>query len=140
MNVQPTGNPDTPESTPQDRTLENIVTALNRGEILLKIVGDFSTAALQKLEVFNISQLGNPDTLMAMDIYDRPLTDVTDLLTSKGIKFDRTKQVTEVADEEAHTLQNLGTMAWKVPSGSNVELLINRERVVGIRVLGAQKP
>jgi hypothetical protein len=139
MNTEPAGSSDTPESTPEDRTFDNIVTALNRGEALLKIVGDFSAAALQKLEVFNLSQLGNPDTLMAMDIYDRSLTEVTDLLDSKGIKFDRTKQVTEVADEEAHTLQNLGTMAWKVPSGSNVELLINRERVVGIRVLGEQK-
>jgi hypothetical protein len=140
MNTEPAGSSDTPESTPEDRTFDNIVTALNRGEALLKIVGDFSAAALQKLEVFNLSQLGNPDTLMAMDIYDRSLTEVTDLLDSKGIKFDRTKQVIEVADEEAHTLQNLGTMAWKVPSGSSVELLINRKRVVGIRVIGAQKP
>jgi hypothetical protein len=139
MNKTPENSSDDANVSPTDRTLANIITVLNRGQALLNIVGDFSAAALQQLEVFNISQLANPDTLTAMDIYDRPLTEVTDLLNNKGIKFDRTKHVTEVADEEAHTLQNLGTMARKVPSGSSVELLINRERVVGIRVVGEQK-
>jgi hypothetical protein len=136
MNVQPTGNPDTPESTPQDRTLENIVTALNRGEALIKMVGDFSTAALQKLEVFNLSQLGNPDTLMAMDIYDRPLTEVKELLQNRKIQFNVAKNVSE---SEIHTLNNLGSMAWKIPSGSRVELLTHQDRVLGIRVVGEQK-
>jgi hypothetical protein len=136
MNVEPDKNPDQPKSVPQDRTLENIVTALNRGEALLKIVGDFSTAALQQLEVFNISQLANPDTLTAMDIYDRPLTEVKKLLQSKNIQFNNPKTVTE---EEAHNLNNLGLIAWKIPFGSRVELLTHQDRVLGIRVIGEQK-
>ena len=139
MNTTPENSSNIPQSVPQDRSLDNIVMALNRGEALLKIVGDFSSAALQKLEVLSLSQLTNPDTLTALDIYDRPLTEVTDLLNSKGIKFDRTKQVTKVAAEEAHTLKNLGSMAWKIPPGSSVELLINQERVIGIRLLGERK-
>jgi hypothetical protein len=137
MNTEPAGNPDIPKATAPDRTFDNIVTALNRGEALLKIVGDFSTSALQKLEVFSLSQLTNPDTLTAMDIYDRPLTEVKELLHSKNIQFNEPQNVTE---EEAHTLRNLGAMAWKVPSGSSVELLTHQDRVVGIRVIGEQKP
>jgi hypothetical protein len=136
MNIEPDKNPDRPKSVPQDRTLENIVTALNRGEALLKIVGDFSTAALQQLEVFNISQLANPDTLTAMDIYDRPLTEVTKLLQSRKIQFNIAKNVTET---EIHNLNNLGSMAWKIPLGSRVELLTHQDRVLGIRVIGEQK-
>ena len=137
MNTAPENSSNIPESAPQDRTLDNIVMALNRGEALLKIVGDFSTAALQKLEVFRLSQLTNPDTLTAMDLYDRPLTEVRELLHSKKIEFNDPKNVTE---EEAHTLKNFGSIAWKIPSGSNVELLINQERVIGIRLLGEQTP
>lgn len=136
MNTAPENSSDTPESAPQDRTLENIVTVLNRGEALLKIVGDFSTAALQKLEVFRLSQLSDPDTLTAMDIYDRPLEEVTALLHSKNISFNDPKKVTQ---KEAHTLRNLGAMAWKVPPGSRVELLTYQDRVIGIQVLGEQK-
>jgi hypothetical protein len=136
MNIEPDKNPDRPKSVPQDRTLENIVTALNRGEALLKIVGDFSTAALQQLEVFNLSQLANPDTLTAMDIYDRPLAEVTKLLQSRKIQFNIAKNVTET---EIHNLNNLGSMAWKIPLGSRVELLTHQDRVLGIRVIGEQK-
>jgi len=137
MNTAPKNNSNTPESAPQDRTLDNIVMALNRGEALLKIVGDFSTAALQKLEVFRLSQLTNPDTLTAMDLYDRPLTEVRELLNSKNIHFNKSKNVTE---QEAHTLKNFGSMAWKVPPNSKIELLIHQDRVIGIRLLGEQKP
>jgi hypothetical protein len=137
MNTEPAGNPDIPEATLPDRTFDNIVTALNRGEALLKMVGDFSTSALQKLEVLNISQLANPDILTAMDIYDRPLKDVTDLLKEKGIKFGKPKPVNP---EEAHTLQNLGATIAKLPPNSSVELLTHQDRVIGIRVLGEKKP
>jgi hypothetical protein len=62
---------------------------------------------------------------------------VKDLLHSKNIQFNDPKNVTE---DEAHTLKNFGSMAWKIPPGSSVELLINQERVIGIRLLGEQKP
>jgi hypothetical protein len=136
MNATLKNSANNPEPTPEDRTLENIVMAIDRGRSLLAIVGDFANAALEKLDVLRISELANPDILTVMDLYDRPLDEeVRNLLTRNNIQFTETK----VNDREAYSLRNLGLSIGKLPSGSSVELLTHQDRVVGIRVVGEPK-
>ncbi|MEH1867447.1 MAG: hypothetical protein V7K69_20890 [Nostoc sp.] len=136
MNTIPQNNSNTPKPVPQDRVFENIVTAINRSQALLKIAGDFSASVLEKVKVLKISQLANPDTITAMDIYDRPLEEVRILLDRQSIQSTEMKIVNA---QEAYSLRNLGATIGTIAPSSRVDLLTYQGRVIGIRVLGEQK-
>jgi len=102
--------------------------AFDRTEGILKMIRNFSGCVLRDLANDSLEQLTDTNKIMAMDVYDRPVGDVTAMLKPYGIGFTER----QVPESEACSLNNLRKMSWTVSRGSRVELLTYQDRVVGI--------
>lgn len=108
-------------------------TAFNRGEVLLKMVRDFSSCGFRELLNTSLNGLTNSNELAVMDVYDRTFAEAIGIIRERSPN-------TEVSDEPVRidkpcSPDNLQQMLWRVPANTAVELLVDNrsDRVVGIR-------
>ncbi|MBD2207031.1 hypothetical protein H6G33_32275 [Calothrix sp. FACHB-1219] len=111
-------------------------TAFNRTETILKMVTNFLDCFPQDLANTSLQQLTNFDTLTAMDVYDRPIAEVSELMRKYKIK----SNPREVDEAEACSLRNFRRTSWNIPSGSSVDLLIYQGNVVGVHQSQGEQP
>lgn len=113
-------------------------TAFNRTETILKMVNNFLDCLPRDLANSTLQKLTDFDTLTAMDVYDKPLREVSGLLREYAVK----SQVRVVDENEACSLGNLRRMSWNIPRNSSVVLLVYQDIVVGVHQLkdGEQIP
>ena len=108
-------------------------TAFNRGEVLLKMVRDFSNCGFRELLNTSLNGLTNSNELTVMDVYDRTFAEAIGIIRERSPN-------TMVSDEPVRidkpcSPENLRQMLWRVPAGSAIALLVDNrsDRVVGIR-------
>jgi hypothetical protein len=94
----------------------------NRTFALFNLMRDFPNAPSVAFNALNLSQVANTDTLTALDLYSRNLDEVRSLLESQDINIVENTANTRQA---AYSAENLAAMAWTIPSGSRVELIIS---------------
>ncbi|MBW4518162.1 MAG: hypothetical protein KME16_00320 [Scytolyngbya sp. HA4215-MV1] len=111
----------------QATPLQDLSAALTRSEAAFKMFRDFSVCGLRELVGNSLQGLTNSRRLTAMDLYDRPLREVEQLLRQQNIEVE-----TRTASK-ACSPQNLRNTAWTIEPGSNITLLIYGDRVVGIQ-------
>ena len=108
-------------------------TALNRGEVLIKMVRDFSNCGFRELLNTSLNGLTNSNQLAVMDVYDRTFAEAIGIIRERQLDI-------KVSDEPVRidkpcSPDNLQQMLWRVPARTAVELLVDNrsDRVVGIR-------
>ncbi len=108
-------------------------TALNRGEVLIKMVRDFSNCGFRELLNTSLNGLTNSNELVVMDVYDRTFAEAIGIIRERQLDI-------KVSDEPVRidkpcSPDNLQQMLWRVPARTAVELLVDNrsDRVVGIR-------
>lgn len=108
-------------------------TALNRGEVLIKMVRDFSNCGFRELLNTSLNGLTNSNQLVVMDVYDRTFAEAIGIIRERQLDI-------KVSDEPVRidkpcSPDNLQQMLWRVPARTAVELLVDNrsDRVVGIR-------
>jgi len=122
----------TPHSTP----LQDLSTALTRSEAAFKMFRDFSVCGLRELVSNSLQGLTDSGSLTAMDLYDLPIKDATDLLMQRR----PISQPTIVKAPKACSPENFRDTAWTIAPGENVTLLVHGDRVVGIQKGTQQSP
>jgi hypothetical protein len=113
----------------------NIDTAFNRGEVLLKMVRDFSNCGFRELLNTSLNGLTNSNEIAVMDVYDRTFAEAIEIIRHR--QQDIKVGENQVRIDKPCSPENLRQMLWKIPAGSAVELLVDNRnnRVVGIRKL-----
>jgi len=106
----------------------------NRTLALFNLMRDFPNAPSVAFNALNLSQVANTDTLTALDLYSRNLDEVRSLLQSQNINI---VENTANTHQAAYSAENLAAMAWTIPSGSRVELIISpdTQQIASIRLL-----
>jgi hypothetical protein len=107
--------------------LQNLSAALTRSEAVFKMFRDFSVCGLRELVGASLQGLTDSSSLTAMDLYDRPLEEVGELLREREIKY------TTSEARKACSPENFSNMAWTIDGERGVTLLIYGDRVVGIQ-------
>ncbi|MEB3216075.1 MAG: hypothetical protein VKN72_07470 [Nostocales cyanobacterium 94392] len=103
-------------------------TAFNRTETIFKMIGNFLDCLPRDLANNSLQTFSNFNTLTVMDVYDKPITEVRELMAKYKIKF----EPIQVNETEACSLRNLRQTSWNIPSGSTVDLLVYQGNVVGV--------
>jgi hypothetical protein len=111
----------------------NIDTAFDRGEVLLKMVRDFSSCGLREVLNTSLDGLTNSNELAVMDVYDRTFVEAIEIIRHRQQNIKVGKNPVRI--DKPCSPENLRQMLWKIPAGSAVELLVDNrsDRVVGIR-------
>jgi hypothetical protein len=111
--------------------LQDMSAALNRSEAIFKMFRDFSVCGLRELVGGSLQGLTNSRSLTAMDLYDRPLRDVTQELRNRGVQYER-----RIANK-ACSPENFRNTAWTIQGRDFLILLTDGEDdnapVVGIQ-------
>jgi hypothetical protein len=119
----------------------NVNRTFTRGATAFTMARDYASAAWERFQPFNFLQFMGPETLTAMDVYNRPEGEVLQMLHNRtpniGVGLRRVN-----TQAEAYSLRNLADMLWVVPSDSTrVELVVSpapENLVTCIRVLGEE--
>jgi hypothetical protein len=137
---QSTGTRQIYDSSYREQAVRVNNAVFSRGNTAIKMVQNFSGNIFRNLQsVFTNSQANDPERLTVLDVYDRPVEEVQTVLQSKNISFADQPRVASV--EEIDNLQSILDMAWIIPSGSQVELVVNPEtnRVAKIRMVQGER-
>ena len=108
-------------------------TAFNRGEVLIKMVRDFSNCGFRELLNTSLNGLTNSNQLAVMDVYDRTFAEAIGIIRERQLDIQVSDK--QVRIDKPCSPDNLQQMLWRVPAGTAVELLVDNrsDRVVGIR-------
>ena len=108
-------------------------TAFNRGEVLLKMVRDFSNCGFRELLNTSLNGLTNSNELAVMDVYDRTFAEAIGIIRERSPNTRVNGEPVRI--DKPCSPDNLRQMLWRVPAGTAIELLVDNrsDRVVGIR-------
>ena len=127
---------DNPRDDEEFKPLQDLSAAMIRSEAVFKMFRDFSVCGLRELVSNSLQGLTNSVSLTAMDIYDLPINDATDLLSQQRYHI---SQLTIVEVPKACSPENFRDTAWTIAPGEDVTLLVHGGRVVGVQK-GIQRP
>ena len=118
---------------PRQREFRTVNSTLKRSEAAFRIARDVPANVIANLQNFALSQVVSPDVITATDVYNRPLDEVRNWLTARGLTVTDRRAATAA---EAYSLENLTAMSWTIPSDGQVELVVSPEGLVtSIRIL-----
>ncbi len=118
---------------PQQREFDTVNSTLKRSEAAFRIARDVPPNFVANLQNFALSQVVNPEVIVATDVYNRPLSEVESMLGDDRVTVNVRRATTTA---EAYALGNLTAMSWTVPPGSQVEVVVSPENLVTcIRVI-----
>lgn len=113
--------------------------AAQRGNMFVEMIDAFTTKGFGDM----VAEEGgfpflNPDTLTAMDIYHKHASEAQAILAANNVAY-APRHARD--DDEAYSIMNLGRMAWAIPSGSSVEVLLNsRNEVTAVQLRSEERP
>jgi hypothetical protein len=125
---------DNPRDDEEFKPLQDLSAALIRSEAVFKMFRDFSVCGLRELVSNSLQGLTNSGSLIAMDLYDRPLREVEVLLNQRNIEH-----ITQTA-AKACSPENFKNTAWTINPREGVTLLVFGDRVVGVQRGTQQQP